>query len=335
MKRAAVIGLGAISQTHIDALQALEQVQLCAVCDLDDTRAQRAPGIPFYTDYHELLQQQKPDCVHICLPHWLHYPVGKECVEAGCHIFCEKPLAVDVRQAEQFALLEQQYPQLHMGLCLQNRWNPSFRKLQQLLESGEYGKITGLRAVVPWARPWEYYAQSPWRGSRELAGSGVLMNQAIHTLDLMFLLGGPVKTVRANVGQLLDYGIEVEDTVSARLEFSDGVCGMFLATNANMQDQSIELWAITENACFLLHGGVLKRMQPDGQFEVLQRDDLPTGGKFYYGSSHTLLITRFYQVLEGGTHEYTHLADGVYSIRLIYAMLQSASQKKVIRLLES
>ena len=330
MKRAAVIGLGAISQTHIDALQALEQVQLCAVCDLDAARAQQAPGIPFYTDYHELLQQQRPDCVHICLPHWLHYPVGKDCVEAGCHIFCEKPLAVDVRQAEQFALLEQQHPQLHMGLCLQNRWNPSFRKLRQLLESGEYGKITGLRAVVPWSRPREYYAQSPWRGSWKLAGSGVLMNQAIHTLDLMCLLGGPVKTVRANVGQLLEYGIEVEDTVSARLEFAGGLPGMFFATNANPQNQSVELWVTTEKACFLLHGAVLKRMQPDGQFAVLQRDEPPTGGKFYYGSSHALLIAQFYRALEGGPRAYTRLADGVYSIRLIQAMLQGARMEKAV-----
>lgn len=95
MKKAAVIGLGDISPIHLAAIAGNPDIELCAVCDIDPEAGQRAPeGVPFYTDYEEMLREAKPDCVHVCLPHYLHYPVSKYFAEHGVNVFCEKPVAM-------------------------------------------------------------------------------------------------------------------------------------------------------------------------------------------------------------------------------------------------
>src|SRR5699024_5523882 len=101
----------------------------------------------------------------------------------------------------------------------------------------KFGEIIGIKGIVTWFRPESYYTDKPWRGKLDTAGGGVLINQAIHTLDLMQLLCGPVDTIKGNVSQLLDYHIEVEDTASAHIKFKNGANGMFFATNANLAIQ--------------------------------------------------------------------------------------------------
>ena len=213
MKKAAVIGLGDISPIHLAAIAGNPDIELCAVCDIDPEAGQRAPeGVPFYTDYEEMLREAKPDCVHVCLPHYLHYPVSKYFAEHGVNVFCEKPVALNTAQAKEFAALETAHPEVHIGICLQNRLNESVEMLKSIIESGEYGRVLGTKGIVPWARPKQYYDCKPWRGKWETAGGGCMINQSVHTLDLLYFLGGSVKSLRASVSQLLDYGIEVEDT---------------------------------------------------------------------------------------------------------------------------
>ena len=152
MKRVAVIGLGEIAKVHVPILMQMPEVELCAVCDLREERGKLASGVPVYTDYHQMLAEQKPDCVHLCLPHWLHYPVAKDVVEAGINVFCEKPLALNAGQAREFAKLEQDHPEVKIGLCLQNRYNETTEELLRIIQSGEEGAVTSVRASVVWAQ---------------------------------------------------------------------------------------------------------------------------------------------------------------------------------------
>lgn len=143
MKKAAVIGLGDISPIHLAAIAGNPDIELCAVCDIDPEAGQRAPeGVPFYTDYEEMLREAKPDCVHVCLPHYLHYPVSKYFAEHGVNVFCEKPVALNTAQAKEFAALETAHPEVHIGICLQNRLNESVEMLKSIIESGEYGRLS-------------------------------------------------------------------------------------------------------------------------------------------------------------------------------------------------
>ena len=249
MKKAAVIGLGDIAPIHIGAIAANDEIELCAVCDINPAAKERAPqGIPFYTDYKEMIQKEKPDCVHICLPHYLHYPVAKEAAEMGVNVFCEKPVALNQAQAAEYVQLEKDHPELQIGICLQNRLNETTEKLKELIENETYGKVTGIRGMVPWARPKEYYDVKPWRGKWKTAGGGCMINQSVHTLDLLYYLAGPIKRLKASVSQVLDYGIEVEDTVTASLEFENGAHGLFYATNANFKNESVQLAVDMERA---------------------------------------------------------------------------------------
>lgn len=324
MKTAAVIGLGDISAIHIAAIQANPEIQLTAVCDIDKSAKARAPkGIPFYQDHRQMIEDVKPDVVHICLPHYLHVPVSEEAAAMGAHVFCEKPVALHASQAEEFAAFEAAHPEVHMGICLQNRLNESIEMLKELLDSGRYGAITGMKGIVPWSRPKSYYDVKPWRGTWKYAGGGCMINQSVHTLDLLYHLGGPVLSVRASVSQLLDYGIEVEDTVSARLTFASGAQGLFLATNANYKNESVQISIQTEKAEFSIIDNILYRMDEDGSKECLAEDAKLPGTKFYYGASHQKLIAKFYQAVEQDTQDYIHVKDAVMSVRLIDAIQES------------
>lgn len=321
MKKAAVIGLGDISPIHLAAIADNPGIELCAVCDIDPEARQRAPeGVPFYTDYEEMLRDAKPDCVHVCLPHYLHYPVSKYFAEHGVNIFCEKPVALNTAQAREFVALEAAHPEVHIGICLQNRLNESVEMLKSIIESGEYGKVLGTKGLVPWARPKQYYDCKPWRGKWETAGGGCMINQSVHTLDLLYFLGGPVESLRASVAQLLDYGIEVEDTVAVQLTYADGGKGLFMATNANYKNESVQIGVQLEKAEFVILENVLYRVAEDGSREELCEDARLPGTKFYYGASHAKLIGKFYKALEDGTDDYIHVRDAEMSIRLIDAV---------------
>ena len=333
MKRAAVIGLGDISSIHINAIQSNPDITLAAVCDIDESRKEAAPeGVPFYTDYKTMIEEVKPDVVHVCLPHYLHVPVTEAAVEMGVHVFCEKPMALNAEEGRQFVAFEAAHPEKHIGICFQNRFNESVEMLKSIIDSGEYGKVQAAKGVVLWARPKSYYEAKPWRGKWATAGGGCMINQSIHTLDLLYFLCGPIDSLKAVTGQVLDYGIEVEDTVTARLQFAGGAKGLFSATVANYKNESVQLSVQLEGAEFAIIDNVLYRLMPDGTQQRLVEDARLEGSKFYYGASHSKLIKKFYDAIEQGTQDYVHVSEALMSIRLIDAIQESGRTGKEVKL---
>lgn len=324
MKRAAIIGFGTIAPIHLAAIEANPEITLCGICDSDPRKQTQIPaGIPFYTDYRELLEQAHPDCVHICLPHWLHVPVSLYFAQRGVSVFCEKPVGLTTAQAAELAAFEAAHPEVKIGICLQNRLNETTELLKALLDSGEYGKVIGCRGFVPWCRPESYYAEAPWRGRMETAGGGSMINQSVHTLDLLYYLCGDIVSLHGTVAQLADYGIEVEDTVTARLEFASGAKGIFFATNCNYGNESIQLRVKTEKAVFQIEDDRLCRIVGADR-EILCENAKMPGEKFYFGASHGKLIQAFYHALETGSEDYIHVHDAMMSIRLIDAIQESS-----------
>lgn len=318
MKRAAIVGMGAIYPIHSAAIQALDGIELVGVCDIDAKKRAAAPeGVPAFENVREMVEQTHPDCVHVCLPHYLHYPISKQVVEMGVNVLCEKPVALNGREALEFRRLEQEHPEVKIAVSLQNRLNETTEELVRIIGSGEHGKVMGIRAEVPWYRPLAYYQAGPWRGSWDQAGSGVMMNQAIHTIDLMYLLGGPVQRIKASVEQILDYGIEVEDTVSARFQYENGAIGHLYATNANFKNEGVNISVDLECASFRMRDNVLYEVGEGNVETKLVEDQKLPGSKFYYGASHKKLIRGFYDCLEDGSDEYIHVRDAYMSVHLI------------------
>ncbi|WP_085993641.1 Gfo/Idh/MocA family protein [Oceanobacillus senegalensis] len=330
MLKVAVIGLGDISKIHIPAIEENSKAKLVAVCDIDESLKNTVPGVPFYTDYHEMLEKEPLDCVHVCLPHHLHYPATKACVEKGVHVFQEKPLARNAEEGMNLVDLEEKYKDVKICICFQNRFNETFIKLKELVKSGEYGKILGIKGLVTWFRPKAYYDIKPWRGTMRQSGGGVMINQAIHTLDLMQIIGGEINTIRGSVDNLFDYGYEVEDTATANIQFKNGATGLFFATVTNATNSSVEFQVILEKGKLTIKDSILTKTNEDGKkVRVIEDEKLP-GAKFYYGASHSKLINHFYSCIEKDTHDYIQVKEAQISMEMISAIRRSSEIKQII-----
>ena len=160
--RVGVIGLGDVSMVHLHTIKSSEKAELVAVCDIDETKSSLIKNVNFYTNYIEMIQKEKLDCVHICLPHYLHYPVTKEVANLGVNVLLEKPLCLDTEEAERFKELSDS-TDTNICICLQNRYNNTVEKLREIVASGVYGNLIGIKGVVAWSRSKDYYTVKPWR----------------------------------------------------------------------------------------------------------------------------------------------------------------------------
>lgn len=332
MLKVAVIGLGDISKIHIPAILENPNARLVALCDIDERLKDAFPDATFYTDYKEMLEKETLDCVHICLPHHLHYLATKACVESGVHVFLEKPLARNAEEGMALVDLEETYKDTKICVSFQNRLNESFEKLQEIVASGEFGKVTGIKGLVTWFRPKAYYDEKPWRGKMRQAGGGVMINQAIHTLDLMQLIGGEIKTIRGSIDNLYDYGYEVEDTATSNIQFANGATGLFFSTVTNAVNSTVEFQVILERGKLTIKDSTLTKTNDEGEKEKVIRDTKLPGAKFYYGASHAKLINQFYTCIEKDTDDYIHAKDAQKSMEMISAIRRSSEVKKEIKM---
>lgn len=331
MLNIAVIGLGDVSSVHISAIQGFPEATIVAVCDIDESLSKSVEGATFYTDYEEMLEKEKIDCVHVCLPHYLHEQATKACVEKGVHVFQEKPLTHQIEEAISLVKLEAEHQDIKIGICFQNRMNETVEKLLEITSNGQYGKMVGLKGLVTWFRPKDYYEAKPWRGQMSYAGGGVMINQAIHTLDLMQLFGGEIESIKGSIDYLSDYGIDVEDTAVANIRFTNGASGLFFATNTNFGNSSVEFQVVFEEAKFTIKDSILTKTNEHGKKEALMEDRKLPGSKFYYGASHEKLIHQFYACLQNDTDDYIHVKDAFTLMKMIDAIYQSSETKMKVK----
>ena len=198
---AAVIGCGAISGVHADALRESQYAELLCVVDIKEDRAKKAAdrySCQWETDYRKVLDNKDIHVIHVCTPHYLHADMAIEGLKAGKHVLVEKPVAINVEQAKKMLEASKKYKSF-LGVCFQNRYNPTSVVAKQILDSGELGKVLGIKGLVTWYRDEEYYSSSGWRGSFDTEGGGVLINQSIHTLDLMQWFGGDIESSKGGV----------------------------------------------------------------------------------------------------------------------------------------
>ena len=230
--RFAIVGCGVIHGTHIDAIKALpEAAELVAVCDEDASRATSAGtknGVPAFTDLATMLKETDFDILCVCVPSGLHAKVGVMGANAGKHIICEKPIDVSLEAAD--ALIDAcAKNNVKLVVISQSRYSTGMRKLKQYLAEGKMGNLCYAESVTKWYRSQEYYDSGGWRGTWELDGGGALMNQGVHYVDQLLYAMGPVKSVAATMATRAHERIEVEDIVSATIEFESGAVGTLLA----------------------------------------------------------------------------------------------------------
>lgn len=300
--KSAIIGCGGIAQVHGAVLHGMEDAEVIAFADIQPQRAQEMAGRlggSAYPSLEELLDKERPDIVHLCTPHYLHTPMARACAERGIHVFTEKPPVISWEQWREFSSLQDS---VRVGVCFQNRYNRSVRLFQELLGSGRPGRLLGARAFVTWRRDAPYYTESGWRGKLATEGGGALINQSIHTLDLLVQFFGRADGVEASLCNRHLKGVtEVEDTLEAAIDFG-GRTALFYATTAHCTDSPVLLELVCENCTLRMEEEHVSLYWADGAVE--HRTLPPTGGtgvgKSYWGHSHGLCIGDFYRCVREG-----------------------------------
>jgi predicted dehydrogenase len=235
--RSAVIGTNVVGVTHLRAISTTPMCSLAAVCDLVPARAQTALAklglndVPVYESLPEMLRKEKPDVVHICTPSGAHLDCALESIKAGVNVICEKPLEVTLARCDQM-LEAADKANVRVGGIFQYRWNEANAAIRGAVEQGRFGRVAWAGSFTPWWRPDEYFETGGWRGTWKMDGGGAIMNQSIHAIDLIHWFAGPIKTVCAFFGRRAHDKIEVEDTLSATLQFASGAFGTILGTTA-------------------------------------------------------------------------------------------------------
>lgn len=235
--RFGVIGLGNMGSHHVNYMDTVEGAVLSAVCDADAPRvdkvAARFPNVAKFGTYQDMLNSGTCDAILIATPHYQHPEITEAAFAKGLHVLCEKPVAVRVGDARRTNEIHKKYPHLKYSLMFQTRTSPLFCKVKQLIEEGEIGsEITRITWIVTnWFRTWTYYALGGWRGTWAGEGGGVLINQNPHNLDLLQWVPNMMPsriTAIAALGKT--HPIEVEDEVSAILEYPNGAIGHFITS---------------------------------------------------------------------------------------------------------
>lgn len=334
MMKSAIVGCGNIAGVHSAVLSQSKYTTLCACADIIPGRA-RAMAEKYnaraYQSLNELLDHEPLDVLHICTPHHLHVPMAKAALSRGVHVFMEKPAAI---LAEDFSALvsAEEASGLHVGVCFQNRYNPPVQYVRNAIRNGQAGRIRGARAFVTWKRGEQYYTGSGWRGQKATEGGGVLMNQSIHTMDLLvFLLGAPVSVEASMHNRHLSKTIEVEDTAEAYIRFQNAAA-LFYATTAYCTDAPVMLEIVCENATYTMLGPDVIVRLPDGTSNVQKMECQPLLGKDYWGSSHKLCMDDFYQAIQADTHFPLSPKDIAPTMALVFGCYESAATGKPVSL---
>jgi UDP-N-acetyl-2-amino-2-deoxyglucuronate dehydrogenase len=328
--RLGLVGAGNISDTHARAAATLPGVEIAAVCSRRMEKAARLAslhGATAYDDYGAFLSHPGLEAVVIGSPSGLHAEHGIAAARRGLHVLTEKPIDVSVERAD--ALIETaRAAKVTLGVLFQDRAQPSLRRFQSALATGALGRPLLASARVKWYRPPEYYSGSGWRGTWALDGGGALMNQGIHTLDLLGWMLGPVRRVQAQTATLA-HQIEVEDTALALLEFASGARATYEATTAAYPGYARRVEITTERGTVTIeHGRVVAADLRDGGDDLVDPTAAMPGGAstpiVSDVSGHATLIGDFVAAVRDGRDPLCSGREARQSMIVARAIYESA-----------
>jgi UDP-N-acetyl-2-amino-2-deoxyglucuronate dehydrogenase len=300
--RVALVGCGRISTRYQEAFKELkDEIEVVAAVDSDLEKAKAFAkdfGALSFKDYRDLFALNL-DVVHLALPHNLHAPVALDCLNHGIHVLVEKPMALTLADADQMILTAKRNDRL-LGCIFQTRYNESVQILKKMKERGDFGKILSVRSILTWGRSKNYYDQSPWKGHWEGEGGGVLIDQAIHSLDrVLYLLGEKPVQCACSIHNYAHQSIETEDTAEGSILFESGTLYSFYATDCYGGNSPINIEFLGEKGSFGLNQDVGFSLINGVRQEYRGIEPGSTIGEGYWGTRHVMELRDFYHcVLE-------------------------------------
>ncbi len=326
MKNVCVVGYGSIGPVHARAVDKTEGAALYAVCDTNEAMLVRCAevykNIVQYKDYDDVLADDNIHSVHICTPHYLHFEMTKRAILAGKEVVLEKPAAMLANEFEELKELCGIYDS-RVCVMFQNRTANCVVEMKRLI--AELGEIKGIYASLTWLRDMDYYNHDQWRGKLATEGGGVLINQAIHLLDLILYMGGEAESVVASTStKLLD--IEVEDTADALITLKSGARACFYATNTYTGTSPFRLELVFEDTTLRYEDKNLYMIK-NGEVKIIASDNMSYSGKSCWGNGHEHVIDDFYS-----GKGYTTLFDADSTMKTLFAIYESANEKKHVEI---
>lgn len=330
----AIVGCGVISKLHAKAIATLPNARLEAVVDVEPERAKALAdqeGVRALTDVADALALPAVDVVSVCVPTGLHAEIGIRAAQAGKHVVCEKPIDVSLEAADR--LIEAcREAGVQLTVISQRRFEPSIKRLKQLIDERQLGEVILGGARLKWYRSQEYYDSGAWRGTWALDGGGALMNQGVHYVDLLRWLLGPVRSIRAVCATKAHERIEVEDIALAILEFTSGALATIDAATAVYPGLPERVEITGTKGTAVLESGALALVEtldekqagvdPGAGEQLSAAADptrIPAGG-------HIAQLGDFLHAVDTGSEPFVTGADGRAAIEVILSVYEAARQ---------
>ena len=298
--RVGIVGCGRISVMHTVSISSIPCAEFVACCDIKQDRADKVAEkykVNKYYSYEEMLDKENLDVVHICLPHYLHCKYACMAFERGINVITEKPMDIEYEVAEN-AVNKAKECNVKYGVIMQCRYNNSAQLVKKAIMDGKLGKIISACSILTWARPDSYYSESDWKGTWDKEGGGVIIDQAIHSIDLVnWIVNSEVDTLSVSMANRGHSIVKVEDSAEGLITYKNGVKYGFYCMNNYACDEPIEIKLYCENGKVVFNYDDAYIYYNDGRVEEAHQDENNLeydGGKDYWGFQHIKQISQFY-----------------------------------------
>lgn len=341
--RMGVVGIGNMGQYHVKSLLEgkIARASLGAICDLDPRRTAPFPEVPHFTDSAAMIRSGLVDAVLVATPHYSHLPIGVDALSNGLHLLMEKPLCVHKNDCERL-LAAHTDKKLVFSLMFMSRTEPAFKVLKEMVASGRLGALQRVSWIITdWFRTDSYYASGGWRATWKGEGGGVLINQCPHNLDMLQWICGMPSSIRAFCGLGKRHPIEVEDQVTAYMEFPNGATGVFV-TSTGEAPGSNRLEIVGDLGRVILDSGKIRftrnKMSATETLRTSQQAysgpeseeiEVPITGQ---GGAHNELTQHFINAILDGTPPMVFAEEGIRQVELSNAMLYSSLTNQTVNL---
>ncbi len=341
----AIVGTGSIASVHAMAIDGIPEATLVAVYSRNYTKAKTFANTyqtAAFSELEELLKLSEIDVVCICTPSGFHAVPALQAIEAGKHCLIEKPLEVTLEKCDAIIALAREKA-VTVGVVFPSRLYEESKQLKLAIDQGRFGRLALGSAYVKWSRTPEYYNETKWRGTNDMDGGGALMNQAIHTVDMLQWLMGEVEFVQAFTTNIRHLEIEVEDTVVANLKFKNGALGSIECSTALYPGVYKKLEIMGTNGSVIIEDNRMtkwdfdKEKTEDKDVVLKLCDTTSVDG----GVSNPLNISTighqqqlqdFIDAISFGQQPLVNAEEGRKSVAIILAIYESARTGKIIKI---
>lgn len=341
--RVGVVGIGNMGSSHSRLFLEgkVPGATLAGICDVNPKKLEAFPDTPHFNDSNKMIADGKLDAVVVATPHYDHTTIGIAALKAGLHVLIEKPISVHKADAQRLIDTKRKKKQVFAAMFNQ-RTDPRYRWLKQHIDSGDFGRINRMNWIITnWFRSQHYYDTGDWRATWKGEGGGVLLNQCPHQLDLWQWLFGMPESITAFCQRGRFHNIEVEDDVTAYMQYANGANGVFITTTGEAPGTN-RLEIAAENGKIIVDGNTItikRNMVPVSEFcmttdkSFANPESIDETVTFKnHGEQHLGIFKNFIATIKGEAELIAPAVEGINSVELANAMILSGQRKKTVEL---